>query len=181
MIFKMKRPAEGFNLIIMIIATVSAVVFYFIKDSLNIPLTGNLILAILIWLSSYQLLYFFFGEDADLFLIEGLFYTFIFSMLDFWHPLNEQLQAVSLGKVAVEMAVVVALVKLVQMYFEELLGTVILIAFVTFELIMIKLFGRTLSDVYQAINIIDIGVIGFLASAHYQVYFWRLGRNFIDS
>ena len=180
MIFKMKRPVEGFNPIIMIIATVSAVVFYLIKDGLNIPLTGNLILAILIWLSSYQLLYFAFGEDADLFLIEGLFYTFIFSMLDFWHPLTEQLQAVGLGKVVVEMAVVVVLVKLVQMYFEELLGTVILIAFVTFELIMVKLFGRTLSDVYQSINIIDIGVIGFVASAHYQVYFWRLGRNFID-
>ena len=156
MIFKMRRPKEGFNPIIMVIATISTILFYLVKDSLNIPLTGNLILAVLIWLSSYQLLYFAFGEDADLFLIEGLFYTFIFSMLDFWHPLSEQLQAVNLGKVAVEMAVVVALVKLVQMYFEELLGTVILIAFVTFELIMIKLFGRTLSDVYRAINFIDI-------------------------
>lgn len=180
MIFKMKRPSEGFNLIIMIIATVSAVVFYCIKDSLNIPLTGNLILAILIWLSTYQLLYFFFGEDADLFLIEGLFYTFIFSMLDFWHPLVEQLQTTGSAKVALEMAVVVALTKLIQMYFEELLGTVILIAFVTFELIMIKTFGRTLSDVYQSINYIDMIVIGLVASANYQVYFWRLGRNFID-
>lgn len=177
----MKRPSEGFNPIIMIVATISAVVFYFIKDGLNIPLTGNLILAILIWLSNYQLLYFFFGEDADLFLIEGLFYTLIFSMLDFWHPLSEQLQVVGLSKVAVEMGVVVALVKLVQMYFEELLGTVILIAFVTFELIMIKLFGRTLSDVYQSINYIDMIVIGLVASANYQVYFWRLGRNFIDA
>lgn len=176
----MKRPSEGFNLIIMIIATVSAVVFYCIKDSLNIPLTGNLILAILIWLSTYQLLYFFFGEDADLFLIEGLFYTFIFSMLDFWHPLVEQLQTTGSAKVALEMAVVVALTKLIQMYFEELLGTVILIAFVTFELIMIKTFGRTLSDVYQSINYIDMIVIGLVASANYQVYFWRLGRNFID-
>lgn len=176
----MKRPQDGFNPIIMIVATISAVVFYFIKDGLNIPLTGNLILAILIWLSTYQLLYFAFGEDADLFLIEGLFYTFIFSMLDFWHPLTQQLQVVGLSKVTVEMAVVVALVKLVQMYFEELLGTVILIAFVTFELIMIKLFGRTLSDVYQSITMVDIVVIGFVASAHYQVYFWRLGRNFID-
>lgn len=176
----MKRPEEGFKLIIMVIATVSAVVFYLIKDSLNIPLTGNLILAILIWLSTYQLLYFFFGEDADLFLIEGLFYTFIFSMLDFWHPLVEQLQTTGSAKVALEMAVVVALTKLIQMYFEELLGTVILIAFVTFELIMIKTFGRTLSDVYQSINYIDMIVIGLVASANYQVYFWRLGRNFID-
>ncbi len=180
MIFKMKRPREGFNPIIMVIATVSAVVFYFLKDDLNIPLTGNLILAILIWLSSYQLLYFSFGEDADLFLIEGLFYTFIFSAWDFWHPLSEQFQIVGLAKVAVEMGVIVALVKLVQVYFEELLGTVILIAFVTFELIMIKIFGRTLSDVYQSINYIDMIVIGLVASAHYQVYFWRLGRNFID-
>lgn len=176
----MKRPEEGFNLIIMVIATVSAVVFYLIKDGLNIPLTGNLILAILIWLSTYQLLYFFFGEDADLFLIEGLFYTFIFSMLDFWHPLGEQLQTTGSAKIAFEMAVVVALTKLIQMYFEELLGTVILIAFVTFELIMIKMFGRTLSDVYQSINYIDMIVIGWVASANYQVYFWRLGRNFID-
>jgi hypothetical protein len=102
-------------------------------------------------------------------------------MLDFWHPLVEQLQTTGWAKVALELAVVVALTKLIQIYFEELLGTVILIAFVTFELIMIKLFGRTLSDVYRAINIIDIAVIGFVASAHYQVYFWRLGRNFIDS
>ena len=176
----MKRPSEGFNPIIMIIATVSAVVFYLIKDGLNIPLTGNLILAILIWLSSYQLLYFFFGEDADLFLVEGLFYTFIFSAWDFWHPLSEQLLKIGFGKVAVEMAVMIALVKLVQMYFEELLGTVILIAFVTFELIMIKIFGRTLTDVYQSINYIDMIVIGLVASANYQVYFWRLGRNFIS-
>ncbi len=176
----MKRPEEGFNPIIMVIATVSAVVFYLIKDSLNIPLTGNLIFAILIWLSTYQLLYFFFGEDADLFLIEGLFYTFIFSAWDFWNPLSEQLLKVGLSKVALEMAIVVALVKLIQMYFEELLGTVILIAFVTFELIMIKIFGRTLSDVFQSINYIDMIVIGFVASANYQVYFWRLGRNFID-
>ena len=176
----MKRPEEGFKLIIMVIATVSAVVFYLIKDSLNIPLTGNLILAILIWLSTYQLLYFFFGEDADLFLIEGLFYTFIFSMLDFWHPLVEQLQTTGSAKVALEMSIVIALTKLIQMYFEELLGTVILIAFVTFELIMIKVFGRTLSDVYQSINYIDMVIIGLVASANYQVYFWRLGRNFID-
>jgi hypothetical protein len=176
----MKRPAEGFNPIIMIIATVSAVVFYLIKDGLNIPLTGNLILAILIWLSSYQLLYFAFGEDADLFLIEGLFYTFIFSAWDFWHPLSEQLLKIGFGKVTIEMAVVIALVKLVQMYFEELLGTVILIAFITFELIMIKIFGRSLSNVYQAINYIDMIVIALVASANYQVYFWRLGRNFID-
>jgi hypothetical protein len=81
---------------------------------------------------------------------------------------------------AFESAVVVALVKLVQIYVEELLGTVLLIAFVTFELIMIKIFGRTLIDVYQSITMIDIVVIGFVASAHYQVYFWRLGRNFID-
>ena len=180
MIFKMKRPEEGFNPIIMIIATVGAVVFYFVKDSLNIPLTANLILAILIWLSTYQLLYFFYGEDADLFLIEGLFYTFIFSVWDFWHPLSEQFQAVGFGKVAIEMAVVIGLVKLVQMYFEELLGTVILIAFITFELIMIKIFGRSLSDVYQSINYMDMIVIGSVASANYQVYFWRLGRNFID-
>lgn len=176
----MKRPEEGFNLIIMVIATVSAVVFYLIKDGLNIPLTGNLILAILIWLSTYQLLYFFFGEDSDLFLIEGLFYTFIFSMLDFWHPLVEQLQTTGSAKVALEMSIVITLTKLVQIYFEELLGTVILIAFITFELIMIKMFGRTLSDVYQSINYIDMIVIGLVASANYQVYFWRLGRNFID-
>jgi len=180
MIFKMRHPKERFNPIIMVIAIISTIIFYLIRDSLDMPLVGNLIFAVLIWISTYQLLYFAFGEDADLFLIEGLFYTFIFSMLDFWHPLSEQLQAVGFAKVAIEMAVVVTLVKLVQMYFEELLGTVILIAFVTFELIMIKLFGRTLSDVYRAINIIDIGVIGFVASAHYQVYFWRLGRNFID-
>lgn len=176
----MRRPEEGFNPITMILATVSAVVFYLIKDGLNIPLTGNLIFAILIWLSSYQLLYHFFGEDVDLFLIEGLFYTFIFSVWDFWHPLYGQLQAVGFGKVAIEMAVVIALVKLVQMYFEELLGTVILIAFVTFELIMIKIFGLTLSDVYHSINFIDIVIIGLVASVNYQVYFWRLGRNFID-
>jgi len=176
----MKRPDEGFNPIIMIVATVSTVVFYLIKDSLNIPLTGNLILAILIWLSSYQLLYFFFGEDADLFLIEGLFYTFIFSVWDFWHPLSEQLQAVGFSKVAIEMTVVIALVKLIQIYFEELLGTVILIAFVTFELIMIKIFGRTLTNAYQSINYIDMIIIGLVASMNYQVYFWRLGRNFID-
>jgi hypothetical protein len=177
----MKRPQEGFNPIIMVIATVSAVVFCFVKDSLHIPLTGNLILAILIWLSSYQLLYFAFGEDADLFLIEGLFYTFIFSAWDFWHPLSEQLQAVGFGKVTIEMLVVIGLVKLVQVYFEELLGTVILIAFITFELIMIKIFGRTLSDVYWGIKLWDFIVIGFVASANYQVYFWRLGRNYIDS
>jgi len=180
MIFKMRRPQEGFNPIIMVIATISAIGFYFIKDSLNIPLTGNLIFAVLIWLSTYQVLYFAFGEDADLFLIEGLFYTFIFSLLDIWHPLIEQIQAVGLTKVAVEMAVVVGLVKLVQIYFEELLGTVILIAFITFELIMIKVFGRTLSDVYQSINYIDIVIISVVASVNYQVYFWRLGRNFID-
>jgi hypothetical protein len=176
----MRHPEEGFNPIIMVIATVSAIVFYFIKDSLNIPFTGNLILAVLIWLSTYQLLYFAFGEDADLLLIEGLFYTFIFSAWDFWHPLSEQLLKVGFGKVALEMAIVVALVKLIQIYFEELLGTVILIAFVTFELIMIKIFGRTLSDIYQSINYIDMIVIALVASANYQVYFWRLGRNFID-
>jgi hypothetical protein len=176
----MQRPEEGFNPIVMIVATVSAVVFYLIKDSLNIPLTGNLIFAILIWLSTYQLLYYFFGEDADLFLIEGLFYTFIFSAWDFWHPLSEQLQAVGFGKIAIEMTVVIALVKLIQIYFEELIGTVILIAFITFELIMIKIFGRSLSDVYLSINYMDMIVIGLVASANYQVYFWRLGRNFID-
>jgi hypothetical protein len=79
------------------------------------------------------------------------------------------------------MLVVIGLVKLVQVYFEELLGTVILIAFITFELIMIKIFGRTLSDVYWGIKLWDFIVIGFVASANYQVYFWRLGRNYIDS
>lgn len=180
MIFKMRRPREGFNPIIMILGVISTMIFYFVKDGMNMPLIGNLILALLIWISTYQILYYVFGEDSDLFLIEGLLYTFIFSILSFWHPLTEQIQAVGLGKVAVEMTVVIGLVKLVQMYFEELLGTVILIAFVTFELIMIKIFGRTLIDVYQNINYIDIIAIGLVGSANYQVYFWRLGRNFID-
>lgn len=181
MIFKMRRPREGFNPIIMILGVISTIIFYCVKDGLNMPLIGNLIMVLLVWISTYQILYYIFGEDSDLFLIEGLFYTLIFSMLNFWHPLTEQIQAVGIGKVAIELAVVVVLVKLVQIYFEELLGTVILIAFVTFELIMIKIFGRTLIDVYQNINYIDIILIGLVASANYQVYFWRLGRNFIDS
>lgn len=36
MIFKMRRPKEGFNPIIMVIATISTILFYLVKDSLNI-------------------------------------------------------------------------------------------------------------------------------------------------